>query len=126
MTFVGVRTALCNLSNFFPGGILILEAQGYSSYHKKRKLTPKIFENFQSIQLMPDQFPDFLLNEVGFTTFHTVAVPKDASKGFQRPIQVRYRFSFFTSGIKPFRKFSAVDFPLNLLSKVLDKVHLLS
>ena len=78
---------------FFPGGILILEAQGYSSYHKKRKLTPKIFENFQSIQLMPDQFPDFLLNEVGFTTFHTVAVPKDASKGFQRPIQVRYRFS---------------------------------
>jgi hypothetical protein len=40
------------------------------------------------MQLMPDQFSDYLLHEVGFTTSHTVAVPRHASKGFQRPIQV--------------------------------------
>jgi hypothetical protein len=40
------------------------------------------------MQLMPDQFSDYLLHEVGFTTSHTVAVPRHSSKGFQRPIQV--------------------------------------
>ena len=71
-----------------PGGILILEAQGYLSYSKKKKLTARIFENFQAIQFMPEQFSEFLLHEVGFTTSHVIAVPRHASKGFQRPIQV--------------------------------------
>ena len=73
----------------FTGGILVLEAQSYSSYSKKKKLTPRIFENFQSIQFLPEQFSEYLLHEVGFTTSHVIAVPRHASKGFQRPIQVR-------------------------------------
>ncbi len=73
---------------FISGGILVLEAQSYSSYSKKKKLTPRIFENFQSIQFLPEQFSEYLLHEVGFTTSHVIAVPRHASKGFQRPIQV--------------------------------------
>jgi hypothetical protein len=37
---------------------------------------------------MPEQFSDYLLHEVGFTTSHVIAVPRHASKGFQRTIQV--------------------------------------
>ncbi len=79
---------------FFSGGILVLEAQSYSSYSKKKKLTPRIFENFQSIQFLPEQFSEYLLHEVGFTTSHVIAVPRHASKGFQRPIQVRTMMLF--------------------------------
>lgn len=70
------------------GGILILEAQGYASYNKRRKLTSRIAENYQEIQFRPEQFSDFLLNEVGFSTTQVIGVPRHPSKGFQRPIQV--------------------------------------
>ena len=71
-----------------PGGRFILEAQGFASYRKKNKLTPRIFENFKKIKFKPDQFSDYLLHEVGFNTSETIAVPQHPSKGFQRPLQV--------------------------------------
>jgi len=74
---------------FNSGGILILEAQGFESYEKKKKLTSKILENFQSLQLLPSQFTDFLLHEVGFSSAQVVGIPRHQSKGFQRPIQVK-------------------------------------
>lgn len=80
-----------------PGGILVLEAQSYSSYSKKKKLTPRIFENFQSIQFLPEHFSEYLLHEVGFTTSHVIAVPRHASKGFQRPIQVFTKMPLLSS-----------------------------
>lgn len=71
-----------------PGGKLILEPQPWSSYKKKKKLTETIHENFKSIKLKPDQFSNFLLQEVGFSTCAVVDVPFNKSKGFRRPIQL--------------------------------------
>ena len=67
--------------------MLILEAQDFASYRKKKKLTERIFENFQNIKLRPENFSDYLLHEVGFCTGHTIAIPRHSSKGFQRPLQ---------------------------------------
>ncbi|QQP55638.1 Putative methyltransferase bin3like, partial [Caligus rogercresseyi] len=71
-----------------PGGLFILEAQGLASYRKKKKLTPRIFENFKSIKLRPEGFGEYLINEVGFESRELVAVPQHPARGFQRPIQV--------------------------------------
>ena len=70
------------------GGTFILEAQSFSSYKKKKKLTERIFSNFQDIKLRPENFTDFLLHDVGFTRSDVVAVPSHSSKGFQRPLQI--------------------------------------
>ncbi|ODM92136.1 7SK snRNA methylphosphate capping enzyme [Orchesella cincta] len=69
------------------GGKLILEPQEWNSYYKKRKLTEKINENYKNIKFTPEQFQDFLVNEVGFTFVQRVGTPHH-SKGFQRPILV--------------------------------------
>ncbi|CAB4055239.1 MEPCE [Lepeophtheirus salmonis] len=71
-----------------PGGKFILESQGFTSYRKKKKLTQKIFENFNKIKLRPEGFGDFLINEVGFVSRELIAVPQHPSRGFQRPIQI--------------------------------------
>ncbi|OWF41071.1 7SK snRNA methylphosphate capping enzyme-like [Mizuhopecten yessoensis] len=72
-----------------PGGRLILEPQPWSSYKKKKKLTPEIFETFKSISLKPEQFSDYLLSkEVGFSTCEVVDTPFNKSKGFRRTIQL--------------------------------------
>eukprot|EP00095_Tigriopus_kingsejongensis_P005860 maker-scaffold38_size502422-snap-gene-1.12 protein:Tk05860 transcript:maker-scaffold38_size502422-snap-gene-1.12-mRNA-1 annotation:"7sk snrna methylphosphate capping enzyme" len=71
-----------------PGGLFILEAQGFASYRQKKKLTERIYENFQKIKLRPEQFSDYLIHQVGFCSGHTIAVPHHTSRGFQRPLQV--------------------------------------
>ncbi|KAK3593258.1 hypothetical protein CHS0354_012348 [Potamilus streckersoni] len=72
-----------------PGGQLVLEPQSWSSYKKKKKLTEAIHKNFQSIQLKPDQFKEYLLSkEVGFTSCELKDVPFNVSKGFRRPIML--------------------------------------
>ena len=77
---------------FFKGGMLILEAQGMASYRKKKKLTARIFANYENIKFRPEQFSDYLLHEIGFSTGHTIAIPNHSSKGFQRPLQVLVTF----------------------------------
>lgn len=72
-----------------PGGRLILEAQAWQSYARKKKLTRAIFENYQRIQLRPEQFTEYLLSrEVGFSTCEVIDTPFNVSKGFRRPIQL--------------------------------------
>ncbi|TRY64317.1 hypothetical protein TCAL_04624 [Tigriopus californicus] len=71
-----------------PGGLFVLEAQGLPSYRLKKKLTERIYENFQKIKLKPEQFSDYLIHQVGFSSGHNIAVPHHSSKGFQRPIQI--------------------------------------
>ncbi|KAK3105248.1 hypothetical protein FSP39_020775 [Pinctada imbricata] len=71
-----------------PGGKLVLEPQPWSSYKKKKNLTEDIHKHFQSIQLKPAQFSDYLLREVGFSTCEVVDVPLHKAKGFRRPIQL--------------------------------------
>lgn len=75
-------------------GILVLEAQAYSTYKKRSKLSPEIIENFKKIQLKPEKFESFLLSdEVGFTESFCVADKEILklnvqSKNFRRPLQM--------------------------------------
>ncbi|KAK7790249.1 hypothetical protein R5R35_001050 [Gryllus longicercus] len=79
-----------------PGGKLILEAQAWDSYKKKKKLTETIFKNYNSIEFLPDKFTQYLLSsEVGFSKCEVIGLPFHQSRGFQRPIQL------FTKGESP-------------------------
>ncbi|KAL5293462.1 MEPCE.2 family protein [Megaselia abdita] len=71
------------------GGKLILEAQPFESYKRRKKLTNEIFENYKSINLFPKDFEKYLLSdEIGFKSVSLLEVNKHAVKGFQRPIQI--------------------------------------
>ncbi|GBP37053.1 Probable RNA methyltransferase bin3 [Eumeta japonica] len=81
-----------------PGGKLVLEAQNWASYKLKKRLTPTIYENFNSIELLPNKFRDYLLSpEVGFSKCCILGVPQHASKGFRRPIQLYIKGDFTPS-----------------------------
>ncbi|XP_075541305.1 7SK snRNA methylphosphate capping enzyme-like [Dermacentor variabilis] len=70
-----------------PGGRMLLEAQPFHSYAKKKKLTETTYKHFHAITLRPEQFNEYLLSpEVGFAKCELVATPSHASKGFQRPL----------------------------------------
>ena len=70
---------------------MILEAQGFHGYKKRKNLTSRIRENFDNIRLRPEGFREFLLHEVTFTVGETLAIPTHASQGFQRPLEVRFK-----------------------------------
>ncbi|XP_028297383.1 7SK snRNA methylphosphate capping enzyme-like [Gouania willdenowi] len=74
-----------------PGGMFILEPQPWESYVRRKKLTDNIRRNYLSIQLKPDQFSSFLINEVGFTSFEHLGAPKCSVRGFERPIYVFHK-----------------------------------
>jgi len=76
------------LAQLRPGGKFILEAQHFSTYKKKKKLTETIFNHFKNIKLKPENFSDYLLHEVGFSRSEVVALPNHQAKGFQRPLQI--------------------------------------
>lgn len=78
-----------------PGGVLILEAQGWGSYKRKKNLTEAIWNNFKSIEFYPHKFTQYLLSEVGFSKCEVIGAPFHQSRGFQRPIKL------FTKGETP-------------------------
>ncbi|KAF8796109.1 7SK snRNA methylphosphate capping enzyme-like [Argiope bruennichi] len=69
-----------------PGGNLILEAQAFQSYAKKKKLTEDLYKHYNEIQLFPEMFNEYLLKEVGFETCQLIDTPAHSSQGFSRPI----------------------------------------
>lgn len=71
------------------GGRLILEAQPWKGYKRRKKLTPQIMQHYQAIKLFPNEFEEYLLSdEVGFSECVCLEVPSHVAKGFQRPIRV--------------------------------------
>ncbi|XP_039193789.1 7SK snRNA methylphosphate capping enzyme [Crotalus tigris] len=75
-----------------PGGVLVLEPQAWSSYKKRKNLTETISRHYHRIKLKPDQFPSYLTSsEVGFSSYELVAMPRNTSKGFQRPIYLFHK-----------------------------------
>ncbi|XP_047512548.1 7SK snRNA methylphosphate capping enzyme bin3-like [Pieris napi] len=95
----GIKRAFKRMFNDLrPGGKLVLEAQNWASYKKKKRLTPTIYENFNSIELFPYKFREYLLSpEVGFSKCCVLGVPQHASKGFTRPIQLYVKGDFTPS-----------------------------
>lgn len=70
-------------------GMLIIEPQALASYSKKaKKINQVTKDNFKNMKLMPNQFVEYLLNEVGFTGGEVIAVPEHSALGFRRPIHV--------------------------------------
>lgn len=70
-------------------GMLIIEPQALASYSKKaKKINQVTKDNFKNMKLMPNQFVDYLINEVGFTGGEVIAVPEHSALGFRRPIHV--------------------------------------
>lgn len=71
------------------GGHLILEAQDFTNYKRRKNLTPAIKKNYQEIKLFPNKFEEYLLSsEIGFTHCFDLELPPHPVKGFQRPIKV--------------------------------------
>ncbi|XP_055536706.1 7SK snRNA methylphosphate capping enzyme bin3 [Wyeomyia smithii] len=95
----GLKLAFKRMFNHLrPGGKLILEAQNWASYKKKKKLTDTIFENYKNIEFFPNRFHDFLLSpEVGFSHSYPLGIPRHLSKGFRRPIQLYVKGDFTPS-----------------------------
>lgn len=50
-----------------PGGKLVLEAQSWDSYKKRRYLSETHFRNYQAIKFYPQKFAEYLMSEVGFS-----------------------------------------------------------
>lgn len=71
-------------------GTLILEAQDWKSYKRRKNLTPKINAHYKRIQLFPKSFQAYLMShEVGFESSYRICLPTDHSAdGFKRPIMV--------------------------------------
>ena len=62
----GVRRLFEKISNLLePGGIFVMEPQTWSSYKKKKKLTPQIKATVGSIKLKPELFPALLEKDYG-------------------------------------------------------------
>ncbi|KAL4710753.1 hypothetical protein ACJJTC_004398 [Scirpophaga incertulas] len=95
----GLKRAFRRMFNDLrPGGKLVLEAQNWASYKKKKRLTPTIYENFNSIEMFPHKFREYMLSpEVGFSKCCILGVPQHASKGFRRPIQLYIKGDFTPS-----------------------------
>lgn len=69
------------------GGHLVLEAQPFGGYRRRKKLSPKIFENYMNIKLRPQKFEEYLLSpEIGFKSCRILSAVE--GKGFDRPILV--------------------------------------
>lgn len=93
---VGVKLAFKRMfKQLVPGGRLILEAQEWNSYKRRKNLTPDITTNYKNIKFFPHQFERYLLGaEIGFESVFSIDIPKHDAKGFQRPIRVRILVNF--------------------------------
>ncbi|ELR24939.1 Bicoidinteracting protein 3 (Bin3) [Acanthamoeba castellanii str. Neff] len=63
----GIKTLFRKIHDLLnEGGVLILEPQEWKSYMKKAKLTPAHKVNRRAVQLRPEQFRTYLMEELGF------------------------------------------------------------
>jgi len=75
------------LKRLRPGGVFVLEPQEWSSYKKKRHLTPEIRQTVAGIEMKPSAFDDYLVG-LGFEKVATIAPPSEGPQGFRRSILV--------------------------------------
>lgn len=71
------------------GGLLILEAQPYDNYSRRKKLSDRLRANYYDIKFKPDQFDAYLLSdEVGFREILDSNTTEHECAGFKRPMKV--------------------------------------
>ncbi|KAF7629169.1 Bin3-type SAM domain-containing protein [Meloidogyne graminicola] len=70
------------------GGRLLIEFQDWSNYLRCSKNSPEMKETYKNIKFKPNQFKDYLINEVGFVQCQELGTSKDVTKGSALPILV--------------------------------------
>lgn len=60
------------LQSLNPGGILILEPQGWEGYEKRARLGTVMMKNYNEITFFPSSFLNFLTKKVGFQHLETI------------------------------------------------------
>ncbi|KAJ8662280.1 hypothetical protein O0I10_001973 [Lichtheimia ornata] len=70
-----------------PNGVLVLEIQPFDTYERRAKKDETTMAMFESIEFVPDQFHEFLMDTVGFSSYKTLKVP-EGHKGFERPLTI--------------------------------------
>ncbi|XP_063698055.1 7SK snRNA methylphosphate capping enzyme bin3-like [Culicoides brevitarsis] len=95
----GLKLAFKRMFNQLrPGGKLILEAQNWASYKKKKNVSETVKENYAAIRFFPKKFNEYLLSsEVGFSHSYPLGIPRHLNKGFSRPIQLFVKGEFTPS-----------------------------
>ncbi|CEG49837.1 loc100151157 protein [Plasmopara halstedii] len=71
-----------------PGGRLVLEPQPWKSYHNRKFTTEVTAANYPNIRLRPKDFPQYLIDVIGFQSCELLKVCQTSSKGFRRPVYV--------------------------------------
>ncbi|KAG2180484.1 hypothetical protein INT44_003488 [Umbelopsis vinacea] len=64
-----------------PGGTFVVEPQAYESYARRRRDSEHIKATYDSIKFLPDQFKDFLLNEVHFASYEIAGDTENEQNG---------------------------------------------
>lgn len=72
-----------------PNGLLILEAQPFDNYSRRKRLSDRLKGNYYSIKFKPDMFDAYLLSEeVGFRQIIQETTTEHECVGFKRPLRV--------------------------------------
>jgi len=74
--------------NWGDEGVRRLFHKNWPSYKRKSTLTPELKAMYQTIQMMPEQFPDYLVREMKFTLKESMQLENKKVKSFSRPCYV--------------------------------------
>ncbi|GIY84828.1 7SK snRNA methylphosphate capping enzyme, partial [Caerostris darwini] len=78
---IGIKRMFRRIFNLLrPGGNLILEAQLFKSYNKRKNITEEMYQHYNQIELLPEMFNDYLLKDVGFETCDLIDIPAHSSQ----------------------------------------------
>ncbi|KAF8942046.1 hypothetical protein BGZ47_006928 [Haplosporangium gracile] len=72
--------------NLTPGGVFLVEPQDYATYVKRSKITPEMKKTYSGIKFRPEEFRDYLVNEVGFRESQHLGQSDGHAKNFNRDI----------------------------------------
>ncbi|KAG0262851.1 hypothetical protein BGZ95_003944 [Linnemannia exigua] len=72
--------------NLTPGGVFLVEPQDYATYAKRSKITPEMKKTYGGLKFRPEEFRDYLVNEVGFREFQHLGQSDGRAKNFNRDI----------------------------------------
>ncbi|KAF9540160.1 hypothetical protein EC957_004599 [Mortierella hygrophila] len=72
--------------NLTPGGVFVVEPQDYATYVKRSKITPEMKKTYDDIKFRPEEFRNYLVNEVGFRESQHLGQSDGHAKNFNRDI----------------------------------------